>query len=82
MTDTDILSRLAGIVQEVTGIEANRVTPDKTFADDLDVDSLSMVEIATAAEDAFGVAIPDDAIGELKTVADAVAYISKAGVAA
>jgi acyl carrier protein len=41
-----------------------------------------MVEIATAAEDKFGVSIPDSALSDLKTVGDAVAFISKAGVAA
>ena len=72
MTDTDILDR----------IPARDVTLPKSFTDDLDIDSLSMVEIATAAEDAFGVSIPDSVLGELKTVGDAVAFIAKAGVAA
>jgi len=59
------------------------VTLNKTFLDDLDVDSLSMVEIATAAEDKFGIRIPDDDLKDLKTVGDAVSYIiEKAGVAA
>jgi acyl carrier protein len=82
MSDTEILTALAAIVQEITGISADQVTPGKSFSDDLDVDSLSMVEIATAAEDTFGVSIPDDAIADLRTVGDAVAYIAKAGVAA
>ena len=51
------------------------VTADKTFVDDLDIDSLSMVEIAVQAEDKFGVKIPDDQLAELKTVGDAVDYI-------
>ena len=58
------------------------MTADKSFVDDLDVDSLSMVEIATAAEDTFSISIPDSAIGELRTVGDAVVYISHAGVPA
>ena len=82
MTDTEILTRFAQIVQEVTGVDAARVTPDQTFVDDLDIDSLSMVEIATASEDAFGISIPDSAIGDLRTVGDAVDYLAKAGVAA
>jgi acyl carrier protein len=52
------------------------VTADKTFVDDLDIDSLSMVEIAVQAEDKFGVKIPDDQLAELKTVGDAVDYIA------
>jgi acyl carrier protein len=46
------------------------------IVDDLDIDSLSMVEIAVQAEDKFGVKIPDDQLAELKTVGDAVDYIA------
>jgi acyl carrier protein len=53
------------------------VQPDKSFTDDLDVDSLSMVEVAMAAQDKFGVTIPDEEIKNLKTVGDAVGYIAK-----
>ena len=53
------------------------MTPEKSFVDDLDIDSLSMVEIAVQAEDKFGVKIPDDQLAQLKTVGDAVDYIAK-----
>ena len=56
----EIQTGLAEIVEEVAGIDAAEVTPDKSFVDDLDIDSLSMVEIAVQAEDRFGVKIPDD----------------------
>jgi acyl carrier protein len=82
MTEQDILAAFAEVVHEVTHITPSRVTPDKSFVNDLDIDSLSMVEIATAAEDRFSVSIPDEALADLKTVGDAVAYIAKAGVAA
>ena len=81
MTQQDILDGLATIVNEIAGVPVGDVTPDKSFIDDLDVDSLSMVEIATAAEDHFGVRIPDDDLKDLRTVGDAVNYIEKAGVA-
>jgi acyl carrier protein len=81
MTQQDILSGLATIVNEIAGVPVGDVTPTKSFIDDLDVDSLAMVEIATAAEDHFGVRIPDDDLKDLRTVGDAVAYIEKAGVA-
>jgi acyl carrier protein len=48
---------------------------DKSFVDDLDVDSLAMVEILVGCEEKFGVAIPDEESKNLKTVGDAVAYI-------
>ena len=76
MSNEDILSGLAEIVEEIAGVDAAEVTADKSFVDDLDIDSLSMVEIAVQAEDKFGVKIPDDQLAELKTVADAVNYIS------
>jgi acyl carrier protein len=49
---------------------------EKSFTDDLDIDSLSMVEIVQAAEDKFGVSIPDDEVKNLKTVGDAVTFIA------
>ena len=74
--NAEILTGLAEIVEEVAGIDTADVTADKTFVDDLDIDSLSMVEIAVQAEDKFGVKIPDDQLAELKTVGDAVDYIA------
>jgi acyl carrier protein len=78
----EIRAELAEIVNEVTGIPAEDVQLDKSFTDDLDVDSLSMVEVVVAAEEKFDVRIPDDAVKDLKTVGDAVSYIEKAQAAA
>ncbi len=72
----DILAGLAQIVNEVAGIPAESVQMDKSFVDDLDVDSLSMVEVVMACEDKFGVTIPDTEVKNLNTVADAVNYIA------
>jgi acyl carrier protein len=80
MSQQEILAELAAIVNDIAGVPVGDVTPEKTFLDDLDVDSLSMVEIATAAEDKFGIRIPDDDLKDLKSVGDAVSYIEKAGV--
>ena len=78
----DILAGLAVILEEVAGVDPADVTAEKTFIDDLDVDSLSMVEVVVAAEEKFSVKIPDDDVKSLKTVGDAVSYIQRAGVAA
>jgi acyl carrier protein len=78
----EIRAGLAEILEEVAGVLPADVTADKSFTDDLDVDSLSMVEIALAAEEKFGVKIPDDELANLKTVGDAVSYIEKAQAAA
>jgi acyl carrier protein len=74
----EIRADLADIVNEVAGIPAEDVQLDKSFTDDLDVDSLSMVEVVVAAEEKFDVKIPDDEVKNLKTVGDAVAFIERA----
>jgi acyl carrier protein len=78
-TTEEIRSALADIVNEVVGTEVDDVQLDKNFTEDLDVDSLSMVEIVVAAEEKFGVTIPDEEFKNLATVGDAVAYIERAG---
>ncbi len=82
MSTEEIRAALAEIVNEVAGVEADDVQLDKSFVDDLDVDSLSMVEVVVEAEEKFGVTIPDDQVKNLKTVGDAVAYIERARSAA
>ena len=77
-TKSEIQADLATIVEEVAGVPADDVQADKEFVGDLDVDSLSMVEIVVAAEEKFGVRIPDDQVKNLKTVGDAVAFIERA----
>ncbi|HMD26311.1 MAG TPA: acyl carrier protein [Streptosporangiaceae bacterium] len=77
MTDQEILAGLGEIVEEIAGVPADEVTPSKSFVDDLDIDSLSMVEIAVAAQDKFGVEIPDDQLKDLTTVQDVVNFVAK-----
>ena len=77
-TQQEVLAGLADIVNEVAGVPAEDVQLDKSFVDDLDVDSLSMVEVVVACEEKFGVSIPDDEVKNLKTVGDAVAFIERA----
>ncbi|HZZ95495.1 MAG TPA: acyl carrier protein [Jatrophihabitantaceae bacterium] len=71
----EIREGLASILEEVADVSPGDVSDEKSFVDDLDVDSLSMVEVAMAAEEKFGVKIPDDELPKLKTVGDAVKYI-------
>ena len=77
LTEQEIFTGLAEIIDEIAGVPADEVTPDKNFVDDLDIDSLSMVEIAVAAQDKFGVEIPDDQLKDLKTVQDVINYVHK-----
>jgi acyl carrier protein len=77
LSQADVLAGIKEIVEEVAGIPAASIEMDKNFTDDLDVDSLSMVEVVVAAEERFGVKIPDDQVSELATVGDAVNFIVK-----
>jgi acyl carrier protein len=77
-SEQEILSGLAEIVNEETGLPTDSVLADKSFTDDLDIDSLSMMTIVVNAEEKFSVRIPDEDVKNLRTVGDAVAYISQA----
>jgi acyl carrier protein len=70
-----VLDGIKEIVVEIAGISADKIAMDKKFTDDLDVDSLSMVEVVVAAEEKFGVKIPDEEVTKMATVGDAVNYI-------
>lgn len=71
----DVLAGLAEIVNEVAGTPIADVQPDKSFVDELDVDSLAMVEIIVAVEERFGVTIPDEEAKNFKLVHQAVDFI-------
>lgn len=78
----EIHESLGAILEEIAGVDPKTVEPDKKFVDDLDVDSLSMVEVALSVEERFGVRIPDEELSRLETVADAANYIAANLVAA
>ena len=73
----EILAGLAEIVNEETGVEVEDVQLDKSFTEDLDIDSISMMTIVVNAEEKFEVNIPDEEVKNLKTVGDAVDFIAK-----
>ena len=77
-TASEILEGLAEIVAEETGLPTDAVVAEKSFTDDLDIDSLSMMTIVTLAEEKFSVRIPDDEVKNLATVGDAVSFIAGA----
>ena len=78
LTEQEILDGVAELVNDETGIDTAEVEMDKSFTEDLDIDSLSMTSIVVQAEDRFGVKIPDEDIKGLSTVRDVVDYILKA----
>ena len=73
---SDTADRVQKIVVEHLGVEADKVTEDASFIDDLGADSLDIVELVMAFEGEFGVEIPDDAAEKISTVADAIKYIN------
>jgi acyl carrier protein len=77
MTREEIIAGLAEILEEVAGVDPADVSEDKSFTEELDVDSLSMVEVVVAAEEKFGVKIPDDEVQNLRTVGDAADFVLK-----
>ncbi len=77
-SEQEILAGVAELVNEETGLPVESVEMDKSFTDDLDIDSLSMTSIVVQAEDKFGVTIPDEDTKNLKTVRDVVSYIHQA----
>ena len=74
----EILTGLAEIVNEETSLETEAVQLDKSFTEDLDIDSISMMTIVVNAEEKFDVTIPDEEVKNLKTVGDAVNFIDNA----
>jgi acyl carrier protein len=72
---SETAERVKKIVVEHLGVEADKVTEDASFIDDLGADSLDIVELVMAFEEEFGVEIPDDAAEKISTVKDAISYI-------
>ena len=75
---SDTAERVKKIVIEHLGVDADKVTEQASFIDDLGADSLDTVELVMAFEEEFGIEIPDDAAESIVTVGDAVKYIDKA----
>jgi acyl carrier protein len=76
-TDTDIISALAQILSEVAGVDPAEVNSGQAFADDLDLDSLTMVELAIVIEERLGVRIPEEDAGHLVTVGEMAALLQR-----
>ena len=63
------------IVDQLGGVDEDTITEDSSFVDDLNADSLDMVELVMAMEQEFDIEIPDDVAEKVVTVKDAVEYI-------
>ncbi|MGI5470287.1 acyl carrier protein [Streptomyces sp. CA-132043] len=76
-TQEEILRKLTEIIEEIAEIPAADVSMEKRFIDDLDIDSLSMIEIAAQTEAAFDLDIPPEALADLLSVRDAVELVQQ-----
>jgi acyl carrier protein len=72
---SDTADRVREIIMEQLGLEAGKVVDSASFADDLDADSLEVVQIVMEIEEAFGIEIGDDAADTILTVGDAVDFV-------
>ncbi|UGT43315.1 acyl carrier protein [Nocardia yamanashiensis] len=72
-----IITGIAAVIEEVIGIDPGEVTIEKSFSQDLDIDSLSLVEIAVQLERRYHLEIPDQQFAALRTVGEAVAYMHR-----
>ena len=70
-----IAEKVKQIIVEQLGVDENQVEPKASFVDDLGADSLDIVELVMAFEEAFGLDIPDEDAEKIKTVKDAIDYI-------
>ena len=77
-TSEEVLAGLAELINDETGIAPEVVALEKSFTDNLDIDSISMMTIVVNAEEKFDVKIPDEEVQNLKTVGDAVNFIVNA----
>ncbi|MBI5354447.1 MAG: acyl carrier protein [Chloroflexi bacterium] len=72
---TDTYNELVGIVKDLLGADEAKITPEARFREDLEADSLDLVELIMAFEDKFGAEISDEDAQKITTVGEAVKYI-------
>jgi len=76
MAENEVQQRVRAIIVRQLGVKEDDVVEAKSFIDDLGADSLDIVELVMAMEDEFGFEIPDDEAEKIRTVGDAIKYIS------
>ncbi|HHU07131.1 MAG TPA: acyl carrier protein [Clostridiaceae bacterium] len=77
MTAEQIFERVRDLLSEQLRIDAESITMEDNFIDDMNADSLDIVEMVMAMEQEFDVSIPDEEAERIKTVGDAVAFIKE-----
>ncbi|WP_302320272.1 acyl carrier protein [Lactobacillus intestinalis] len=75
MTEEEIFNKISAMIADNFDIDQHKITKDTDFTNDLDADSIDLVEFILQLEDEFGAEIPDEEAEKIKTVGDAVAYV-------
>jgi acyl carrier protein len=75
VTDQEVFEKVKGIIAEQLGVDPGEVKEESSFVDDLGADSLDIVELVMAFEEAFDLDIPDEDAEKISKVKDAVNYI-------
>ncbi|NCQ35098.1 acyl carrier protein [bacterium] len=73
----DIAEKVADIISQQLDVDGDAIKPEASFIDDLGADSLAIVELVLAFEEQFDIDIPDEDTEKIRTVGDAVSYISE-----
>jgi acyl carrier protein len=76
MSDKSIEDRVKDIIVDQLGVNADQVTPEAKFVEDLGVDSLDTVELVMAFEEEFDIEVPDEEAEKLQSVGDVISYIT------
>ncbi len=75
MSEEEIFNKIKDMIADNFDVDKNKITENTNFMDDLDADSIDLVEFILQLEDEFGAEIPDDEAEKIKTIGDAVSYI-------
>lgn len=77
MTREEVFAQVKAILVETLSVDDDKVTEDARFQEDLETDSLDLVELVMTMEEKFGIKISDEEAGEIKTVGDAIDFVIK-----
>ncbi len=77
MLPEDVLRRLKALVADKLGVDESLITPEASFVEDLNADSLDLVELIMSLEETFSIEIPDEDAEKIQTVRDAMDYLEE-----